>query len=95
MNNKRSGSVVDYSSTRPFVTLSIIKINMNLEYEFQFQHGKEGVKNNYTYISVEYEHESPLHIQMVMAAELICPNDRVASELAGGVLTHDVHVVVT
>ncbi|KAI8425048.1 hypothetical protein MSG28_006919 [Choristoneura fumiferana] len=61
-SQKAERVVVDYSSTRPFVTLSIIKMNMNLEYEFQFQHGKEGVKNDYTYISVEYEHESPLHI---------------------------------
>ncbi|XP_073950434.1 uncharacterized protein [Choristoneura fumiferana] len=31
-------------------------------YHLNLTHGKEGVKNNYTYISVEYEHESPLHI---------------------------------
>lgn len=31
---------------------------------------------------------------MVMGAELISPNDRVASKLPGWVLAHDVHVVI-
>lgn len=35
---------------------------MIIENEFQFQHSKKGVKKDYTYISVEYEHKSPLHI---------------------------------